>query len=402
MTILDRAAKLSDEDLKTLVDLVVQNSNKDKRWLAFKSSNLKSKLEDEFSINKADFLITGGLENITRQFVESNDNYIESLNELRNLYLKTSKSVKKSYEKQTNSGRKVSPKIIKWVMRLVFLALAGICFVSYENADLRVQNLILYAGVFFSIACINSTSFFDREAKSYRKGLLGIALVCLGAFFAYKIILSLQIGGFWTQELTTNWSEYIINEDYNSIALKETNVEEAIADKLKQNIIYFQLIAIVFAVLYAVIAIFDKAWRFEPLTLAPLLLIFQGTLHNEPIERFYAKAPDNISDCSKSYGEYSRDSETELVDKWEFDKDGQAEKNLAFEHTDGVKMNLRVDPDKWEICEIGNSAATSIWGAACNEYQICISVVSYNQEGGKGKFNLLSKKEVSDFLNKND
>ena len=62
------AAKLSDQDLHELVDLIKSGKNKNARWESLKESELYRVFGPDFT--KSDFLEKTGIERITREFIE--------------------------------------------------------------------------------------------------------------------------------------------------------------------------------------------------------------------------------------------------------------------------------------------------------------------------------------------
>lgn len=72
MIILERLLTRSDAELHDFLLLVAENRNKDSRWEAFKTSDLKNALEVEYEINKTSFFVPGGLEALARKFVSKN------------------------------------------------------------------------------------------------------------------------------------------------------------------------------------------------------------------------------------------------------------------------------------------------------------------------------------------
>lgn len=68
MTLFERLSKLSDEDLESFIAIIVDNKNKNLRWNEFSTSKVKEKLSVEYNILKGDFLISGGIEQVTRDF----------------------------------------------------------------------------------------------------------------------------------------------------------------------------------------------------------------------------------------------------------------------------------------------------------------------------------------------
>ena len=68
MTLFERLSKLSDEDLESFIAIIVDNKNKNLRWNKFNTSKVKEQLTVEYNIPKSTFLLSGGIEQVTRDY----------------------------------------------------------------------------------------------------------------------------------------------------------------------------------------------------------------------------------------------------------------------------------------------------------------------------------------------
>lgn len=85
MNILQKTLTLDKTELIELLEIVKKGKNKNNRWNSFSNSNVKKVLEDNStSITRVEFLKSGGLESITRNFIYDNqDDFTEKLKDFK-------------------------------------------------------------------------------------------------------------------------------------------------------------------------------------------------------------------------------------------------------------------------------------------------------------------------------
>lgn len=85
MNVLQKALTLDKSELIELLEIVKKGKNKNNRWNLFSNSDVKKSLESgNSSITKTEFLRSGGLENITRDFISWNkDDFKEKIKEYK-------------------------------------------------------------------------------------------------------------------------------------------------------------------------------------------------------------------------------------------------------------------------------------------------------------------------------
>lgn len=130
MNILQKTLTLDKSELVELLEIVKNGKNKNARWNSFSNSNVKKVIEDNStSVTRVEFLKSGGLESITRNFIYVNkDDFTEKLEDFKisihegiNFYVGDQSSYKKSKNVKATSfsdkliecsdcGKKISKK----------------------------------------------------------------------------------------------------------------------------------------------------------------------------------------------------------------------------------------------------------------------------------------------------
>jgi len=113
VTLLEKLITLDGCQLERLIRMVAENSSKNKRWEAFKQSDLKALFESEYKVGKADFLIDGGIESLTSDFVKKNGD-LSDLSSYRKLIRKEIDGVRASQglAARTTLSEKISSAIV--------------------------------------------------------------------------------------------------------------------------------------------------------------------------------------------------------------------------------------------------------------------------------------------------
>jgi hypothetical protein len=135
MIILERVLTLSDEQLFDLLSLVSNGKNKNERWEAFARSPIKGRLEVEYEMKKTDFLISGGIEAISREFLSSHKaTYSEELDAFRELLVAKVAEVKEPKSTKVKEPKSTNKKgIVLIALLLVAGAIGGGVFWQAQN-----------------------------------------------------------------------------------------------------------------------------------------------------------------------------------------------------------------------------------------------------------------------------
>ena len=156
MTLLERLNNLNDEKLEQYVRIITENKNKDQRWNKLISSGLKQLLEAEYEIRKYDLVLSGGIEQITREFFQYqtfSGDLVEFRNHLKEKIGEQKRSASVSSHSYSNSstaggaGEKIDPiEIAASVIAFVFLTpilyivLLIILTISYPSNSISDTN----------------------------------------------------------------------------------------------------------------------------------------------------------------------------------------------------------------------------------------------------------------------
>lgn len=167
MTIYHNLLELTDEDLLILAEIVRKESNKDKRWNLFSQSDICKKIGKDYKIQKSDFLCSGGIEAVTREFLKDyKSDYKSHINLLRKAFSSKVEGIEKA-----NPSLKKKSKRIFLLLTVIVIAIGAITinhFLNIHELKTEILNKTLHISSKSSIEEIeNSLEYVDSFLTKY-------------------------------------------------------------------------------------------------------------------------------------------------------------------------------------------------------------------------------------------